>query len=99
MVPHHIKRYISWYVTAEISIKEPPVILYYTQCSFVQGFCAFCLLISPFPLAEWGASSRDETAVVLVLLSVVLQEGVLVPVQIIHQVTVATVLSHQIERA
>lgn len=53
------------------------------------------LLFSPFSLAERSASSRDEAAIVLVLLSVVLQEGVLVPVQVVHQVTIATVLCHQ----
>ncbi len=59
----------------------------------------FCLLFSPFPLAERRASSRDEAAVVLVLLSIVLQEGVLVPVQVVHQVAIATVLGHQVQRA
>lgn len=59
----------------------------------------FCLFSSPFPLAERSASSRDEAAVILVLLSVVLQEGVLVPVQVVHQVAVAAVLSHQIQGA
>lgn len=41
-------------------------------------------IFSPFPLAERGAPTRDEAAVVLVLLGVVLQEGVLVPVQVVH---------------
>lgn len=57
------------------------------------------LFRSPFPLAERGASSGDETTVVLVFLSIVLQERVLVPVQVVHQVAIATVLSHQVQRA
>lgn len=58
-----------------------------------------CLLFAPFPLAERSTSCRDEAAVILVLLSVVLQQGVLVPVQVVHQVAIATILRHQIQRA
>lgn len=35
----------------------------------------------------------------MVLLGVILQKGVLVSVQVVHQVTVATVLGHQVQRA
>lgn len=56
-------------------------------------------VLSPFSLTDRRASPRNKAAVVLVLLGVVLQEGVLVPVQVIHQITVAAVLGHQIERA
>lgn len=66
------------------------------RTSHRMSLCAMNgLLFSPFSLAERSASSRDEAAIVLVLLSVVLQEGVLVPVQVVHQVTIATVLCHQ----
>ena len=58
-----------------------------------------CLFFSPFPLAEWSASSGDEAAFILVLLGVVLQQAVLVPVQVVHQVAITTVLCHQIQRA
>lgn len=54
---------------------------------------------SPFPLAERGTSSGDEAAVILVLFGVVLQQGVLVPVQVVHQVAIATVLRHQVQGA
>ena len=66
---------------------------------FVHIFAHFCLWFSPFPLAERSASSRDQAAVVLVLFGVVLQESVLVPVQVVHQIAIATVLGHQIQRA
>lgn len=56
-------------------------------------------VLSPFSLAERSASSGDEAVIILVLLSVALQEGVLVPVQVVHQVTIATVLCHQVQRA
>lgn len=72
------------------------ILVYDSRDLIIQNMCLF---FSPFPLAERSASSRDEAAVILVLLSVVLQEGVLVPVQVVHQVAIATVLCHQVQRA
>lgn len=54
---------------------------------------------SPFPLAKRSASSWDKTALILALVQVVLQKGVLVPVQVVHQVTIATILGDEIQRS
>lgn len=83
---------VSKYIRGGFNKKNLP---HHTKTPFVQ----LCKLRSPFPLAERGASSGDETTVVLVFLSIVLQERVLVPVQVVHQVAIATVLSHQVQRA
>lgn len=45
---------------------------------------AFSLLLLPLSLANGGASSRDHAAAVLVLFSIILQKGVLVPMQVVH---------------
>lgn len=53
---------------------------------------------SPFRLAQWGTCSGDEAVPILALLRIVLQQGVLVSMEVVHQIAIAAVFCHQVQR-